>query len=147
MPANPTLPRIPPYWREILSDTIYSLNVATSRTVPVNDNSRIVASAMLDGAMFRRYTGLAHLSGGLQAELQYRGSADFDAVTFNAFARGWLDNYQSSLRDGERYSFGVGARRALTDRIEAYGELSVNGRTNAPPLRGAWRAAAATSSH
>jgi len=113
---------------EILSDKIYGLNLATGRTYAVDDNNRVVLNALLNGEMFHTYTGLARLSGGLQAELQYRGSPDFDAVTYAAFARGWLDNYQSHLRDGGRYSIGVSARRSLTDRIDVYGELSGSGR-------------------
>jgi uncharacterized protein YhjY with autotransporter beta-barrel domain len=113
---------------DILSDKAYSLNLATGRTFPLDDNTRVVVTGLLNGEMFHTYTGLAHVSGGLQAELQYRGSADFDATTFAAVARGWLDNYQSHLRDGGRYSIGVSARRSLTDRLEVYGELSGNWR-------------------
>jgi uncharacterized protein YhjY with autotransporter beta-barrel domain len=113
---------------EIFSDKTFSLNLGTGRTYPINDNTRVIATALLNGEKFHTYTGLGRLSGGLQGELQYRGSADFDAVTFAAFARGWLDAYESRLRDGERYSIGVSARRALTDRIDVYGELSGNGR-------------------
>ena len=85
-------------------------------------------TGLLNGEMFHTYTGLAHVSGGLQAELQNRESAAFDAVTFAAFARGWLDNYESHLRDGGRYALGVNAQGALTDRIDVYGELSCNRR-------------------
>jgi outer membrane autotransporter protein len=113
---------------EILSDKIYSLNVATDRVFPIDDNTRVVVTGLLNGEMFHTYTGLARLSGGLQAQLQYRGSAEFDAVTYAAFARGWLDNYNSQLRDGGRYSAGISARRSLTDRIDVYGELSFEGR-------------------
>ena len=60
--------------------------------------------------------------------MQYRGSADYDAVTVAAFARGFLDGYQSHLRDGGRYAVGVSARSSLTDRIDLYGELSANWR-------------------
>ena len=113
---------------EILSDKIYSLNLATSRNFPIDNNTRVVVTGLLNGETFHTYTGLAHLSGGLQAEAQYRGSGDFDAVTLAAFARGWLDGYQSWLRDGGRYSVGVSAHRSLTDRIDVYGELSGNWR-------------------
>jgi hypothetical protein len=113
---------------EILSDKIYSLNLATSRTFSIDNNTRAVVTGLVNGEMFHQYTGLAHLSGGLQAEAQYRGSGDYDAVTLAVFARGWLDNYQSQLRDGGRYSVGVSARRSLTDRIDVFGELSGNWR-------------------
>src|SRR5262249_16381425 len=80
---------------------------------------------------FSNYNGLSNLSGGLEAELQYRQSGAFDAITFAAFARGWLDNYVSHLRDGSHFSAGVSAYGALTDRIGVYGELAWN-RRHAP---------------
>jgi outer membrane autotransporter protein len=113
---------------EILSDKIYSLTARTSRTIPIGDNAQAVMTGLLNGEAFHTYTGLAHVSGGAQAELQYRGSAAFDAVTFAAFARGWLDGYESSLRTGGRYTFGVSARRSLTDRIDVHGEVTYNQR-------------------
>jgi outer membrane autotransporter protein len=111
---------------EILSDKIYGLNLGTSRNFPITDNLRAIATGSLSGEKFHTYTGLGRLSGGLQAEIQYRGSADFDAATFTAFARGWFDGYESQLRDGERISLGVSARRAFTDRVDVYGEVSGN---------------------
>ena len=63
-----------------------------------------------------------------EAEIQYRQSGAFDAITYAAFARGWLDNYASHLRDGSHYSVGVSARGALTDRIALSGELAHNER-------------------
>jgi hypothetical protein len=113
---------------EILSDKIYTLNASTSRTFPVNENTRAVVTGLLNGEAFHTYTGLAHVSGGLQAEMQYRGSADFNAVTYAAFARGFLDGYNSHLRDGGRWGVGVSARSSVTDRIDLYGELSANWR-------------------
>jgi hypothetical protein len=113
---------------EILSDKIYGLTARTSRTIPIGDNAQAVMTGLLNGEAFHTYTGLAHVSGGAQAELQYRGSAAFDAVTFAAFARGWLDGYESSLRTGGRLTFGVSARRSLTDRIDVHGEVTYNQR-------------------
>jgi outer membrane autotransporter protein len=49
---------------EILHDRIYSLNARTSRTFPVNDNTRAVVTGLLNGEAFHTYTGLAHVSGG-----------------------------------------------------------------------------------
>ena len=108
---------------EILSDNIYSLFVRMGRTFPIDANAQAVVAGFLNGEAFQKYNGLSHLSGGLAAELQYRGSAEFDAVTFAAFARGWLDQYASKLRDGGRFAFGVGARQSPTDRVDVYGDL------------------------
>lgn len=109
---------------EILADQLLGLNVSAGGTVHINDNTRLLVTGLLNGEQFKTYHGLSHLSGGLQAELQYRQSAAFDAVTFAAFARGWLDNYRSHLRDGSHLDLGVSAQTALTDRIGVYGELA-----------------------
>ncbi len=113
---------------EILADQLLGLNVSAGGTLRINDNTRVVVTGMLDGEKFNTYNGLSNLSGGLQAELQYRQSGAFDAVTFGAFARGWLDNYVSHLRDGSHLALGVNAQGALTDRIGVYGELAWNRR-------------------
>ena len=113
---------------EILADQLLGLNVSAGGTLGINDNTRVVVTGMLNGEKFDTYNGLSNLSGGLQAELQYRQSAAFDAVTFGAFARGWLDNYVSHLRDGSHFALGVNAQGALTDRIGVYGELAWNRR-------------------
>jgi hypothetical protein len=113
---------------EILWDQSLGLNASAGRPLRIGDNTRLVLNGLLSGAKFNRYNGLSNLSGGLEAELQYRRSGAFDAFTFAAFARGWLDNYASHLRDGSHYSFGVNARGALTDRIGLFGELAWNQR-------------------
>jgi hypothetical protein len=113
---------------EILADQLLGLNVSAGGTLRVSDNTRVVVTGTLNGEKFKTYNGLSNLSGGLQAELQYRQSATFDAVTFGAFARGWLDNYASHLRDGSHFALGVNAQGAVTDRIGVYGELAWNQR-------------------
>lgn len=113
---------------EILADQLLGLNLSTDGALRINDNTRVVATGMLDGEKFFTYDGLSNLSGGLRAELQYRQSAAFDAVTYGAFAGGWLDNYASHLRDGGHIALGVDAQGALTDRIGVYGALAWNRR-------------------
>jgi hypothetical protein len=113
---------------EILADQLFGLNLSAGGALRVNDRTRVLVTGMLNGEISKSYNGLSNLSGGLQAELQYRQSAAFDALTFGAFARGWLDNYASHLRDGSHFALGVDAQGALTDRIGAYGELAWNQR-------------------
>src|SRR5215472_11405897 len=113
---------------EILWDQFVSLNVSASRAFPISDNTRLVVTGLLGGEKYFNYNGLSNLSGGLDVELQYRRSGAFDAITFAAFARGWLVNYDSHLRDGSHYSAGVNARGAVTDRISLFGELAWNQR-------------------
>jgi len=109
---------------EILWDQSVGFNASASRALPIDDHVRLVVTALLTGQKFFNYNGLSNLLGGLDAELQYRQSGAFDAITFAAFARGWLNNYVSHLRDGSQYSVGVNARGALTDRIGLLGELA-----------------------
>jgi hypothetical protein len=113
---------------QILADQLLGLNASAGGTLRLNDNTRVVVTGTLNGERFKTYEGLSNLSGGLQAELQYRPSAAFDAVTFGAFARGWLDNYESHLRDGSHFAVGVNAQGAVTDRIGVFGELAWNQR-------------------
>ena len=114
---------------EILWDQLFGLSVSAGGNLRIDDHTRVVVTGLVNGEKFLTYNGLSLLSGGLQAELQYRQSAAFDAVTFAAFARGWLDNYASHLRDGSHSSLGVSAQGALTDRIALYGEVAWNQRS------------------
>jgi hypothetical protein len=107
-----------------LSDGIINLGFGYGRFFPLGSNSRIAASAFFNGEKFRDYHGLGSANAGIQGEYQYRTSAAFDAVTFGVFARVTADEFESRLRDGTRYAFGVNARRAITDRIDVFGELA-----------------------
>ncbi|MGE0357667.1 MAG: Ig-like domain-containing protein [Burkholderiales bacterium] len=113
---------------EKLSDQVYSLGLNASRTFPLGEHSRAVATGFFSVDKFHDHTGLGRTSGGLQGELQYRASGDFDSVTYALFARAWIDGYESRLRSGSRYSFGANARRSLTDRIDVFGEVAANWR-------------------
>jgi len=113
---------------EILWDQFLGLTVSADRAFRIGDNTRLVVTGLLGGEKFFNYNGLSNLQAGLDLELQYRRSGAFDAITFAAFARGWLANYDSHLRDGSHYSAGVSASGALTDRIALYGELAWNQR-------------------
>lgn len=107
-----------------LSDGFVNLGLSYGRFFPLGNNSRFAASGFFSGDKFRDYPGLGSASAGAQGEYQYRTSASFDAITFGIFARLNFDEFESRLRDGKRYAFGVNARRALTDRIDVFGELA-----------------------
>ena len=62
---------------EILADQLLGLNASVGGTLRVNDNTRVVVTGMLNGEKFKTYNGLSNLSGGLQADLQYRQSGGF----------------------------------------------------------------------
>lgn len=109
-------------------DSITSLGVGQEWIQPLNTNLRLVATPLITAEKFRRFAGLGRFSGGIQGELQYRGSAAFDATTFGLRGSAVWDQYESRLRTGSRYFLGVNARRALTDRIDLFGEVGGNAR-------------------
>ncbi len=111
---------------EKISDRTYSLNVSKGMIFPITDHMRVVASGFLSGDKLYTHTGLDRFSGGINGELQYRTSGEFDAVTFALFGRAAVDEYNSNVRSGSRYSLGLSARQALTDRIDIFGALAHN---------------------
>jgi hypothetical protein len=112
-----------------LNDHIFNLGLGTNRIFPLGTNTRAMVAGFLNGEKFHTYAGLGNASAGLQGELQYRVSSAFDAPTFAAFLRASGFEYQSRLRDGHRVSLGVTARRALTDKIDVFGEISGTSRS------------------
>lgn len=110
------------------SDQVFNFGLNASRTFPINEHTRAVATGFLNVDKYHDYTGLGRTSGGLQGELQYRASGNFESVTYALFARAWIDGYESRLRSGSRLSAGASARRSLTDRIDVFGEVSTNWR-------------------
>ncbi len=85
-----------------------------------------MATPLITAEKFRRFSGLGRASAGLQGELQYRGSAAFDATTFAVRGSAVWDEYESSLRSGGRYFLGVNARRSFTDKIDVFAEVGAN---------------------
>jgi hypothetical protein len=110
----------------VLSDVIYNLNASKSHVVPLTENARLslLGTAGLEG--FHRYTRLSRLFLGLEAEVQYRPSAEFSAPTLGLFGRAAADFYNSRMRDGYRYSFGARILQPLTDRIDLFGAIAHN---------------------
>ena len=111
-----------------LEDSIFSMSANVSRAWPIATNFRAQLTALASGEKFQRYNGLGRFTGGAQGEVQYRTSGAFDATTFAVVGRGLYEQYESNYRTGPRYFLGFNARRALTDRIELFGELGHNWR-------------------
>jgi hypothetical protein len=111
-----------------LEDSTFSLSANVSRAWPLASNLRLQVTGLASGEKFYRYNGLGRFSGGAQAELQYRTSGAFDATTFALSGRALYEQYESYYRTGPRYFVGVNARRALTDRIDLFGEIGSNWR-------------------
>ncbi len=113
---------------EKLADRIYSVNASKSKIFPINENIRATVTGSFGGEKFDNYYKLSRAIAGVQGEVVYRGSAEFDAPTFAVFVQSSAEHYQSVLRNGYRYSAGVSVRKPITDRIDLFGALSHNER-------------------
>ena len=107
-------------------DNIFGMSANVSRNWALGTNVRLQTTALMSGEKFDRHNGLGRFSGGAQGELQYRASGAFDATTYSLVGRALYEQYESYYRTGPRYFLGFNARRALTDRIELFGELGAN---------------------
>ena len=110
------------------ADSSYSVNVSKTKVFNLSEQSRVVLTGSIGGERFQNFNGLSRLSAGVEGEIQYRESSEFDAPTLGVFGRLTADQFQSDLRDGYRYSLGVSLRQPLTDRISLFGALSHNER-------------------
>jgi hypothetical protein len=106
------------------TDSVFSLSAGEPIPVKLGSLSkvRLMLTPQVTGEKFRLYSGLGRFSAGAQAELQYRGSGAFDAITYSLVGRAAYDQYESTIRRGGRYFVGVNARRAITDRIDLFAE-------------------------
>jgi hypothetical protein len=111
-----------------LSDQSFSVDLGKDLIVPVSEHTRLALLGFLGTERFLNHSGLSRVYFGAQGEYQYRTSGDFFAPTFSIFGRTSVDEYESNLRDGYRYSFGVNLRQSLTDKIHLFGALTQNTR-------------------
>ena len=111
---------------EKLSDRIYSLTASKRLVFPFTVRTRGALTGFLSGDKAYTYSGYDRAGGGVQGELQYRTSAEFDAVTFALNGRAVFEDFASDIRSGKRYGFGINARQSWTDRIDAFVALTRN---------------------
>ena len=111
-----------------LADRSCSVNLSQPFIFPIAEHKQALLSGSLGGEIFDLNTGLNHLTGTAQGELQYRNSAEFGTPTFALYAKIAADQYQSSLRSGFHYSAGVSMKQDLTDRIRVLGAVAHNER-------------------
>ena len=111
-----------------LIDRAYSVNVRRALTYFPSSNTRARLNLSVGAERFQNYNGLSRVTGGVGGEWQYRGSAEFGAPTFGAFAQASTEQFESRMRDGYKYSAGVSVRQSVTDRIGLYGALAYNER-------------------
>jgi outer membrane autotransporter protein len=105
------------------ADRSFGLNLRKSVVRFPGKNVRAIVTGSFGGERFQYHNGLSHLKAGLKAELQYRASAAFGSPTYAIFAQGATEQYESRLRDGERYLGGASVRVPVTDRVGVFGSL------------------------
>ena len=108
------------------ADEYFTANVRISDAWLVGSGTRAVLAATLGGDRYRTYRGLGRATAGLEAELQFRSSGGFGAPTLALFGHALANEYESHLRDGQRYAIGASVRAAATDRIGLAAILSHN---------------------
>lgn len=112
----------------VLSDRFFTLSLNAGKNFQLARHTRLVAGLFLGGDGYDKYDGLSRYFGGIQGELQYRASGEFDAATFGLFLKGSRDQYDSELRDGYRYTAGVRVLKPLSDRFDLFAALAYNKR-------------------
>ncbi len=113
---------------ERLSDRSGSATLSGVMFLPQTANTRVLATASLGVEKFGTYSGLNHFTASLQGEYQYRGSAEFGTPIYAAFLKTYVEQYESTLRSGSRYSAGMSIRKPVTDRIHFFGAVARNQR-------------------
>jgi uncharacterized protein YhjY with autotransporter beta-barrel domain len=113
------------------SDSVFGFTANSGRNWQLGTNFRLQGTVLASGEKLERYSGLGRFSLGGQGELQYRASGAYDATTYALTARALYEQYESHYRTGPRYFLGANARRAITDRIDVFGELGANWRRGA----------------
>ena len=109
---------------DMLSDNILGLSANYSWRLPVTERTRLVVQPSLGAESYFKYDGLSNVFAGLSFQYQWRPGSGFQTPTLAAIAKVVVEEYNSDLRDGVRYSYGVSARSLLTDRIGLYGALT-----------------------
>lgn len=112
--------------RDKKSDHLFNVNLTKSGSFFTSQRTRIVLTGFLGGERAYYFRGLDKVSGGAQAEFQYRPSGEFGSPTLGVFARMSTEQFNSAMRDGYRHSVGVSLRKPVTDRITAFTALSYN---------------------
>jgi hypothetical protein len=105
---------------------IYAVNVSRTLEFQLTGNTRFLLTGLATGERFQNFNGLSRFALGAEANLQYRGSADFDAPTWGLVGKATGEDFQSTLRDGTRTALGVTWLQPRTDRITLFSALTSN---------------------
>ncbi|HEX4858801.1 MAG TPA: autotransporter domain-containing protein, partial [Usitatibacteraceae bacterium] len=111
-----------------LSDRVYSVNAAKGFVFNFEDyeNVRALVNVTFGGEKFDTYKGLDRAVAGVEGDIKYRTSAEFDALTYGATLNLSGEQFQSVLRRGYRAVVTLSVRQQITDRIGAFAAASYN---------------------
>ena len=114
----------------IRSDRAVSLNASRVLTYKSDSypNFRVLVTYSAGGEKFQNFDPLSRASAGLQGELQYRPSGNFDAATFSLTTQVTGEYFQSVLRRGVRSSIAGSVRVPVTDRVSVSAAIAHNER-------------------
>lgn len=107
-------------------DSIYSLRLNKNFTFNTSEHTRIVLGGFLGGERFDRFRGLENISAGLQGEFQYRPSGAFSAPTYGVLVKSSIEEYQSRLRDSNRYAAGITFRKPWSEKLNIFSSVTYN---------------------
>jgi hypothetical protein len=107
-----------------LADRLHTVSVSRRAVIALAEHVQGMVDGFIAAEKLARYKGLDRLAGGVTGQLQYRGSAAFDAPTFALLASWQRDQYRSHQRTGSRFALGASARQSWTDRIDVFAALN-----------------------
>jgi hypothetical protein len=91
-----------------------------------SQRTRLRITPQIAAVNYATYDGLSNVYGGAEIDVLYRSSGSLDALTYRAFARAAVHDFESQLRDGYRYSLGGSAQKYIGDRMILIGEIAYN---------------------
>jgi hypothetical protein len=102
--------------------------VYLSRTfeTELTNNIRLLVTGLATGERFQTYNGLSHAALGAEGLLQYRANGAFATPTWGLTAKVSGEDYQTAMRSGSRYAFGMNVLQPVTDRVNLFSALSYN---------------------
>ena len=95
--------------KKLLSDQVVSLAVNQPFVFPVSKHIRVNMTGSLGVEQYVDHGKLNNMSGGVQAEVQYRSAGEFGTPIYGLFAKFSLVEYDSEQRDGTTTSYGLSA--------------------------------------
>jgi hypothetical protein len=109
---------------DTLKDWALGVRATTTGAFSTSTHTRAIVQGFLGTERFHTFNGLSRNFLGAQGDLQYRAAGDFGRATYGVFARAQAEDYDSSLRDGYRYAFGISVLKPWTDRVQLFAALT-----------------------